>query len=71
MKTTYMAKVKSLPKKDLVPGSKIPITYLLDYVKEGYSVTDFVSAYPWVKRSDVEKALEEIKKRDFTSQYAV
>ncbi|HEY4694528.1 MAG TPA: DUF433 domain-containing protein [Candidatus Nanoarchaeia archaeon] len=66
-----MAKVKSLPKKDLVPGSKIPITYLLDYVKEGYSVTDFVSAYPWVKRSDVEKALEEIKKRDFTSQYAV
>ena len=71
MKKTLMPKAKTLPKKDLVPGSKIPITYLLDYVKEGYSVTEFVSSYPWVKRSDVEKALDEIKKRDFTSQYAL
>ena len=71
MKLTSMPKVKTTPKKDLVPGSKVPVTYLLDYIREGYSVAEFLSSYPWIKRSDVEKALEEIKRRDFTSHYAL
>ncbi len=55
---------------NLVPKSKIPITYLIDYIKEGYTIADFIASYPWVKRKNVEKALDEIKKREFTSQYA-
>lgn len=57
--------------KDIVKGSKVPIKYLLDYIKEGYSISDFLSAYPWLKRKNVEDALDEIKKRDFTASYAL
>lgn len=57
--------------KNLVPKSRIPIAYLLDYIKEGLTISDFLSSYPWLKRKDVEKALEEIKKREFTSRYAL
>ena len=63
-----MSKMSS--KKNLVPKSRIPISYLLDYIKEGLNISDFIASYPWVKKKDVEKALEEIKKREFTSQYA-
>lgn len=66
-----MVKVKTASKKDLVPGSKIPLTFLLDYLKEGLSISDFVSSYPWIKRENVEKAFEEMKKRDFTSSHAL
>lgn len=55
----------------VVPGSKIPIAYLIDYIKEGYTLSDFLSSYPWLKRTNIEKALDEIKKREFTGQYAV
>ncbi len=58
-------------KKDFVPGSKIPIKYLLDYMKEGYSLSDFVSSYPWIKRSNVIRAINEIKERDFASHNAL
>lgn len=62
---------KVVNKKNLVPGSKIPIMYLLDYLKEGYSVSDFISSYPWVKEKNIKKALDEIKKREFTARYAL
>lgn len=57
--------------KNLIPKSKVPIAYLLDYIKEGLTISDFISSYPWLRRKNVEKALEEIKKREFTSQYAL
>ena len=60
-----------MKKKDLIPGSKIPISYLLDYIKDGLTISDFLSSYPWLKRESVEKALDEIKTREFTSHYAV
>lgn len=63
-------KTKS-PKKNLIPGSRVPIKYFLDYLKEGYSISDFVSSYPWVKRSSLVKAIDEIKSRDFASQNAL
>ena len=40
---------------NLVPKSRIPIAYLLDYIKEGLNISDFLSAYPWLKRKDVER----------------
>lgn len=55
----------------VVPGSKIPIAYLIDYIKEGYTVSDFIASYPWLKKTNIKKALDEIKKREFTSPYAV
>lgn len=58
-------------KKNIIPKSKIPIAYLIDYIKDGYSISDFLASYPWLKRKDVEKALEEIKTREFTSRYAI
>ena len=63
-----MTKVSS---KNLVPKSKVPIAFLLDYIKEGLSISDFIASYPWLKKKDVERAVDEIKKREFTSQYAV
>lgn len=71
MKKIRMSKIKSIPKKDLVPGSKVPIKYLFDYISEGLSISEFLSSYPWIKRENVKKALEEIKKRDFASKYAL
>ena len=53
--------MKKVSKKNLVPKSRIPISYLLDYIKEGLTISDFIASYPWVKRKDVEKAIEEIK----------
>lgn len=66
-----MLKKKTTIKKDLVPGSKIPLVFLLDYLKEGLSITDFIASYPWIKRKDVEKAFDKIKKRDFASSHAL
>lgn len=63
-------KKQTLDKK-LIPKSKIPITYLFDYIKEGYTISDFIASYPWLKRKDVENAIEEIKKREFVSKYAL
>lgn len=65
MKKTIIAK------SNLIPKSRIPIAYLLDYIKEGYSISDFLASYPWIKRKDVGKALDEIKAREFTARYAL
>ena len=60
-----------ITKNNLIPKSKIPIAYLLDYIKDGYAVSDFLASYPWLKKKDVDKALDEIKTREFTARYAL
>lgn len=62
---------KKLMKKNIIAKSKIPIAYLIDYIKEGYGISDFLASYPWLKRKDVEQALDEIKTREFTSGYVL
>jgi len=62
---------KKTTNKNLVPKSRIPIAYLLDYVKKGFTVSDFIASYPWLKRKNIEKALDEIKKREFTVSNAL
>lgn len=57
-------------KKNLISKSKIPIAYLIDYIKDGYSMSDFLASYPWLKEIHVKKALDEIKNRDFTAAHA-
>lgn len=66
-----MSNTKKAPKTNLIPKSKVPIAYLLDYIKEGYSISDFLASYPWLRKRDVEKALDEIKTREFTASYAL
>lgn len=44
-------------------GSRIPLTFLFDYFIAGYTLTDFISSYPWVKKSDAVRKLEEIKEK--------
>ena len=58
-------------KKNLVPGSRIPIAYIIDYLKEGYSISDFIASYPWVKERNIKRALDEIKTREFTAANAL
>lgn len=71
MKKSLTPKPASGSKKDLVPGSRVPVTFLLDYFREGLSITDFIASYPWIKRKNIEKVIDEIKKRDFTSSHAL
>lgn len=59
------------PKEKIVPGSRVPVAFLIDYFMEGYSISDFLAAYPWVKKSTAKKVLQEIKDRGVTSQYAL
>lgn len=61
MKTTKTSYIK---------GSRVPVEYLIDYISEGYSLTEFLSAYPWVKKASAKKALEELKK-SYASGYAL
>ena len=51
-------KKATIAKTNLIPKSRIPIAYLLDYIKEGYSIYDFLASYPWIKKKDVGKALD-------------
>lgn len=55
-------KMKIIAKRKVIPKSKIPIEYLIDYIKEGYTISDFLASYPWLNRKEVEKTLDEIKK---------
>lgn len=48
-------------KNPYIKGSKIPVNILLQYFKEGLGITDFLSSYPWIKKSDVVKKLDEIE----------
>lgn len=66
-----MKKITKVPKKNLIHKSRIPIAYLLDYIKKGLTVSDFIASYPWLKRKNIEKALDEIKKREFTVSNAL
>ncbi len=49
------------PKTHYIKGSKVPLSILLDYISDGYSLTEFLSNYPWVKKSNTKKSLEELK----------
>lgn len=58
------------PKKKLIPGSKVSVSVLIDYVKDGYSVVEFLSDYPWIKRDDVTKVLDSLKNNKYPPGYA-
>ena len=65
-----MKKNKITPSKSpYIKGSKIPITYFLNYIKNGLSISDFLSAYPWIKKEDLIKKLDEFENKEITSRY--
>lgn len=61
---------KETSPKKIIPGSRVSISVLIDYVREGYSLTEFLSDYPWIKRADAKKALDELKQKDYPIRYA-
>lgn len=63
-------KKETVLKKKLIPGSKISVSVLIDYISEGYSLTEFLSDYPWIKRDQIEETLNELKKKDYPIRYA-
>ena len=56
--------------KKLIPGSKVSVSVLIDYIKEGYALSEFLSDYPWIKRNQVEKTLNELKETNYPKGYA-
>lgn len=64
-----MTKMKSAKNK-LIPGSRVSISVLIDYIREGYPLTEFLSDYPWIKRADAQKALDQLKQKDYPIRYA-
>lgn len=61
---------EKITKKKLIKGSKVSVSVLIDYIKDGYSLAEFLSDYPWIKKNNVEKALNELKEKDFPAKYA-
>lgn len=45
------------------PQSRIPVYFLLDYIEDGYSISEFQSSYPWIKREDILFVLTLLKKQ--------
>lgn len=62
-----MKKKKSLKS---IPGSKVSVSVLIDYISDGYSIAEFLSDYPWIKRTDAQKALDEIKEKHYPIGHA-
>lgn len=44
-------------------GTRVPIQTLLDYLKAGESIDDFLDGFPTVKREQVVSLLEEAEKK--------
>jgi len=53
-----------------IPGSKVSVAVLVDYISEGYSLSDFLADYPWIKLEDVKKVLKTLKSERYPAQYA-
>ena len=64
-----MTKLKTTSKK-LIPGSRVSISVLIDYIREGYSLTEFLSDYPWIRKDNAQKALDELKQKEYPIKYA-
>lgn len=58
-------------KKSFIKGSRIPISFLIDYIKEGYTLSEFISAYPWVKKEHLTKILDGLKDEKIASKYVL
>lgn len=69
MKSVTTKKTTTLKEK-LIPGSRVSISVLIDYIKEGYSLTEFLSDYPWIKKNDAQKALDRLQENEYPIGYA-
>ena len=51
-------------------GTRVPVRSLLDYLKSGKKLNDFLADFPSVKRSQAIRILELIKKSLLQKRYA-
>jgi len=48
---------------EYIKGSRIPVSILIQYIKEGLGISDFLSSYPWVKKSNLLNKLSELEQK--------
>lgn len=56
-------KIDGIPK--MFPKSRVPVSFILDYFKEGLSKYDFHYSYPWIKLRDIDSIIITLKKHCF------
>ncbi len=56
-------KSANINKSIYIKGSRIPITFFFQYIKEGLSISDFLSSYPWIKKSNLMNKLNEVESK--------
>lgn len=56
--------------KKFFKGTKVPFSFLINYIKNGYTVTDFINSYPWINKKEVIKHLDKIEKEHTNIKYA-
>lgn len=55
--------------KKIIPGSRVSIAVLLDYISEGSSLVEFLADYPWIKKQSVQKVLKDLKSEKYPASY--
>lgn len=53
-------KANGIPK--IFPKSRIPVSFMLDYFKEGLTKYDFHYSYPWIKIKDIDSVIIALEK---------
>jgi len=53
-------KTDGIPK--IFPKSRVPVSFILDYFKEGLTKYDFYYSYPWINLKDIDSVLIILKK---------
>jgi len=54
-------KTNGIPK--TFPKSRVPVSFILDYFKEGLTKHDFHYSYPWIKTKDIDSVIAALKQR--------
>ena len=49
------------------PKSRVPVSFILDYFKEGLSKNDFHYSYPWINLKDIDSVIATFKKHCYSS----
>lgn len=66
MNGSIMAKSKPVKKKangipKIFPKSRVPVSFILDYFKEGLTKHDFHYSYPWINPKDIDSVIITLK----------
>lgn len=52
------------------PNSRIPVCYILEYLKAGLTKNDFHQSYPWIKKKDINTVINYFIKKHCNFGYS-